>query len=442
MIQTALSARCLGTACLIITFCGLFAQQPGPFPAVPTNDASGILYRGPGSSVSRTQWDRNTDIVSVRDYGADPTGNNDSTAAFTTCANRTPIGVTNGVVQCYVPAGTWRITGTIGTGYAVTWVLDAAASITGTGTLPGTTFRYSNSGGSTTFDKIGSGTNTSATMTCGTGCSMGTSGTGTILGCEQILGIFCPASVTGGDKGAGTINTAGLYVNGSAVVQSFNGDGALLSNNSSNGSVTAAVANAGSYSLWGNSSSSSGPPGYTSTPAVSSLTLEGSTSASCPITVAATGGTANICGAMTVTTGGSISVSSGNVGPISNYTAVAAGTIGTANATTYYLMPGGAAFTFNLSTAQHGVPMPASCTAKNFTVLAGTGPTGSGGTVTLYKDGSATSIACTLSSGSAANCQDTTHTVSFTANHTWAIGVLTTQASDTTAFVTASFQCQ
>jgi hypothetical protein len=62
-------------------------------------------------------------------------------------------------------------------------------------------------------------------------------------------------------------------------------------------------------------------PAYTSTPNFSSVTLQGATSGSCPITVAATGGTATICGAMTVSTTGAIGIASGSVGPISNYSA-------------------------------------------------------------------------------------------------------------------------
>jgi hypothetical protein len=279
-------------------------------------------------------------------------------------------------------------------------------------------------------------------MTCGTGCSMGTSGTGTILGCDQVFGILCPSTVTGGDKGAGTINAAGLYINGSAIVQSFSGDGALLSNSNAGGSVTATVANAGAYSLWGNTSSSSGTPAYTSTPAVNSLTLEGATSGSCPITVAATGGTATICGNFAVAANGAIGVGAGSTGPISNYSAEGSGTIGTANATTYYLWPGGTSPTLANSTNKPGMPVPAGCTARNLYISAGTGPTGVGGTVTLYHNGSASAITCTLSSGSNVSCNDTSHTVAFSAGALWAIGVLTTQASDTTANVTASFQCQ
>src|ERR1017187_6529844 len=51
-------------------------------------------------------------------------------------------------------------------------------------------------------------------------------------------------------------------------------------------------------------------------------------------------------------------------------------------------------------------------------------------------------LACTLSSGSTVSCPATTHTVSFGAGALRAIGALTTQASDATANVTASFQCQ
>lgn len=45
-------------------------------------------------------------------------------------------------------------------------------------------------------------------------------------------------------------------------VSSFTGDGALLSNSGSTGGVTATLANAAANSLWGNTSGSSGAPGY------------------------------------------------------------------------------------------------------------------------------------------------------------------------------------
>jgi hypothetical protein len=201
-------------------------------------------------------------------------------------------------------------------------------------------------------------------------------------------------------------------------------------------------ATAGAYTVWGNATSTSATPSYTSTPNVGSVTLQGATSGSCPITVAATAGTATICGAMTVSTTGAVGIASGSVGPISNDSAEGSGTIGTANATTYYLWPGGTSPTLASSTSKPGVPVPAGCTARNLYVSAGSGPTGAGGTVTLYHNGTAAALTCTLSSGSNVNCSDTTHTVSFGAGALWAIGVLTTQASDTTANVTASFQCQ
>jgi len=201
-------------------------------------------------------------------------------------------------------------------------------------------------------------------------------------------------------------------------------------------------ATAGAYTVWGNATSTSATPSYTSTPNLSSVTLQGATSGSCPITVAATGGTATICGNFAVAANGAIGVGAGSTGPISNYSAEGGGTIGTANATTYYLWPGGVSPTLASSTNKPGVPVPAGCTARNLYVSAGTGPTGAGGTVTLYHNGTGAALTCTLSSGSNVNCSDTTHTVSFGAGALWAIGVLTTQASDTTASVTASFQCQ
>jgi hypothetical protein len=239
---------------------------------------------------------------------------------------------------------------------------------------------------------------------------------------------FSPCSLTSAELPLGSMGTiTGGTWQGSVIATGYGGLGS---------------ATAGGYTVWGNSTSSSATPSYTSSPNVGSVTLQGATSGSCPITVAATGGMATICGAMTVSTTGAVGIASGSVGPISNYSAEGSGTIGTANATTYYLWPGGTSPTLASSTNKPGVPVPAGCTARNLYVSAGAGPAGAGGTVTLYHNGTAAALTCTLSSGANVSCSDTTHTVSFGAGALWAIGVLTTQASDTTANVTASFQCQ
>lgn len=61
-----------------------------------------------------------------------------------------------------------------------------------------------------------------------------------------IDGGFTIGSPTGGDKGAGTLNATGIYVNGTAVgtggVSSFTGDGTILNNSASTGAVTATLA--------------------------------------------------------------------------------------------------------------------------------------------------------------------------------------------------------
>ena len=56
----------------------------------------------------------------------------------------------------------------------------------------------------------------------------------------------------------------GSVVGGSSGVSSFSGDGTLLSNSSSTGTVTATLANAGAHKWWGNNTGSSATPGYES----------------------------------------------------------------------------------------------------------------------------------------------------------------------------------
>jgi hypothetical protein len=271
-------------------------------------------------------------------------------------------------------------------------------------------------------------------LTCNVNVSALSIGAATGQTPHQVVGTcgsatsFGPCSLTSAElplSAMGTI-TGGAW-QGSVIGTSYGGLGA---------------ATAAAFTVWGNATSSSATPVYTSTPNIASVTLQGATSGSCPITVAATGGTATVCGAFTVSATGAIGMAGGSIGPISNYSAEGSGTIGTANATTYYLWPGGTSPTLANSTSKPGVPVPATCTARNLFVSAGAGPTGAGGTVTLYHNGSAAALTCTLPAGSNVSCSDTTHTVSFAAGALWAIGVLATQASDTTANVTASFQCQ
>jgi hypothetical protein len=98
---------------------------------------------------------------------------------------------------------------------------------------------------------------------------------------ENDGGVTVPSTVTGGDKGAGTINAGGLYVNGVAVstgtgVTSFTGDGALSNNSASTGAVTFTLANAAKNTVWGNPTGSPAVGGYTANPIVTSAASQGS----------------------------------------------------------------------------------------------------------------------------------------------------------------------
>lgn len=98
---------------------------------------------------------------------------------------------------------------------------------------------------------------------------------------------------------------------GGSGVASFSGDGALLSNSGSTGTVTATLTAAGAFTVWGNPSGTSGAPSYTGTPSVTSVTLNGSTSGSCALSVTATAGTLNLCAGATVTSAGLLTIGSG-----------------------------------------------------------------------------------------------------------------------------------
>ncbi len=103
---------------------------------------------------------------------------------------------------------------------------------------------------------------------------------------------------------------------------------------------------------------------------------------------------------------------------------------------TFALVPGGTASSCTTSTAIP-VPIPYACTAGNLYVVAGVSPT-STAAVTLYKNGSASALTCTLTNP-ATTCNDTSHTVSLIAGDLWAVE----GAGDgVVASVRAAFTCK
>jgi len=89
-------------------------------------------------------------------------------------------------------------------------------------------------------------------------------------------------------------------------VISLTGDSTIFNNSASTGAVTLTLANAARYTVLGNSGSSTGLPTYTANPKVNSITLEGTTSGSCQLSVTVTLGTLDLCNAQMQVLGGSI----------------------------------------------------------------------------------------------------------------------------------------
>lgn len=120
------------------------------------------------------------------------------------------------------------------------------------------------------------------------------------------------------------------------------------------------------------------------------------------------------------------------------------GTVGTANATVYILSPYATVNTGNPCTVTSvavEMPMPMACTAKNLRAISGTGGGAAGsGVVTAYVGGSTSILTCTMGTGT--SCSDVTHSVAITAGQGFSLRILTGQATDTTANIKASFQCQ
>lgn len=81
------------------------------------------------------------DIINVLDFGADPTGTNDSTLAFTDAGS--PVAGAPTTVEVNVTAGTYMLNSNPNPTGTVVWVVHAGVTFTGIGVLPGTVITYS-----------------------------------------------------------------------------------------------------------------------------------------------------------------------------------------------------------------------------------------------------------------------------------------------------------
>lgn len=121
-----------------------------------------------------------------------------------------------------------------------------------------------------------------------------------------------------------------------------------------------------------------------------------------------------------------------------------ASAVGTAAATTYVLAPYAQTTSTCNATTVTEMPMPHVGTAKNLFVIASTaGKDATSGIVTLYANGSATALTCTLGTG--LTCSDVTHTASFTpAGESFSVRVKTStlNSNDTTANIRVTFDYQ
>lgn len=154
-----------------------------------------------------------------------------------------------------------------------------------------------------------------------------------------------------------------------------------------------------------------------------------------------------------LTTGviGILPVANGGTGATSfvggTHDAFCTGAIGTGTATAYYMTPGSSAVGCSVASnggTNFGVPLTTACTASHLTFVAN-GHTNSTGSpvITLMKNGSTSIITCTVAT--TFKCTDAAHTVSFAANDTWQVQVLTGASNESgnwTTGLAASFQCQ
>jgi hypothetical protein len=161
-----------------------------------------------------------------------------------------------------------------------------------------TTWANVGAGGTSTWPTLTGGTNSSSAFVCGTGCSITPSGAGVITA-TNAGGISPPAGDIGGSTsvptvvathlaaalpiaqgGTGTatpslvagsnVTITGSWPNqtinssggGGGGVTSFSGDGALLTNSSSTGAVTATLGSALAHRWWGNPTGSTATAGF------------------------------------------------------------------------------------------------------------------------------------------------------------------------------------
>jgi len=106
----------------------------------PSSEYMGYT-QGSTGSVSRTVASKLQESVSVLDFGADPTGVADSTAAFSAAGSSDG----TGVVEVEVPIGTYKLNANPTPTGIVTWVVRSGATFTGVGSLNGIgkTIRFS-----------------------------------------------------------------------------------------------------------------------------------------------------------------------------------------------------------------------------------------------------------------------------------------------------------
>ena len=87
-----------------------FASGGGPFLPLAGGTVFGPLnWTSTGSTTPRSAQDRSADVANVLDFGADPTGVADSSAAINAAAAVVASGDSPGFKAVYLPTGTYRV---------------------------------------------------------------------------------------------------------------------------------------------------------------------------------------------------------------------------------------------------------------------------------------------------------------------------------------------
>lgn len=323
--------------------------------------------------------------------------------------------------------------------------------------IQGTNITLANSGGGVTisatgslatgFNNIGTGTNTTAAMTVGSGSSIGTSGTGTIAATTASALGATPTLCPSGDLAQGVLANGNATGCTPVAAQAYPSAGVANSTGTAWG-TSYAVGTAANDLVQLNASAQL--PAVSAANLTNFPTLNQSTTGNAA-TASALAATPTLCPSGEIAQGvlangnatGCVA-STGHYVLAQNYAAGGSNTW-TASTTTYVgLIAHGYYTTTTNETDYLQVQMPVGGTISNLYVTAAgvTQPSTGSMVVTVRKDGANTTLTCTIAAGSSSGCTDTTDSFTFAAGDWITVGLQNnaTSVSNTPAAIAVEVQ--